>query len=174
MKPVITPNHIRRFVYVLIAILLIVVAASAAAHKYFFAITDIHHNKNTHSLEIIHQLTAHDIENAIAEQLNISFNPEHESYETIIKQYIESHFQITKDNRKLPITWVGVENVRDKVVVYQEVKNENFLSRLVVKNQLLVDTYAKQVNTVNFESGSTQISLTFNESQRIGIIANNN
>ncbi|WP_408033894.1 DUF6702 family protein [Thalassotalea algicola] len=58
--------------------------------------------------------------------------------------------------------------------MYQEVSGKNFLPRLVVKNDLLVDTYVKQINTVNIEIGDTKFSLTFNEMNRIATIANNN
>lgn len=164
----------RRVTLWLSATLMIGVAASAAAHKYFFAITEINHNQLNDSFEIIHQLTAHDIENTIAEKHNITFNPEHPKYDALIKAYVEQRFVLTSEQQALDVNWIGLEVVRDKIVVYQEAHANRFLAPLVVKNELLVDTYPKQINTVNFVSGETKHSLTFNKSQRIATITNNN
>ncbi|WP_448213723.1 DUF6702 family protein [Colwellia sp. MEBiC06753] len=163
----------KSFVVWLITAMLMGVAASAAAHKYFFAITDISYNNQAQRLEIIHQLTAHDVENAIARINDTHFNPEHPQYELFIQQYVTDHFNLSQENQQLPITWIGVENKLDKIYVYQEVSLNKFLIPLVVKNDLLVDTYPKQVNTVNFENNDFQVSLTFNKSQQVGTIDNN-
>ncbi len=169
-----TKSFGRQIVLWLTATLMMGVAASAAAHKYFFAITDINHNRSANSFEIIHQLTAHDIENTIAEQRNIHFSPELADYEAFIQEYVENHFHLLMNDAQIKTNWVGLEIVRDKIVIYQEASANKFFAPLVVKNQLLVDTYPKQINTVNFISGKAKFSLTFNNSQRIATINNNN
>jgi len=44
----------------------------------------------------------------------------------------------------------------------------------LVKNSILVDTYPKQVNTVNFQDTAIDGSLTFTKSQQITKIEYNN
>lgn len=157
----------------LFAALCLVAATSVAAHKYFFAITNMVNNAEAEQLEIIHQLTAHDIENTIADIHQVSFNPEHPQYETLIQQYVEAKFQLlssnqlTKEKQLVPIQWIGIEVIRDKIFVYQQAPYQNFFGSLVVKNTLLVDTYAKQVNTLNYQSNGKSGSLTFDQSRRI-------
>jgi hypothetical protein len=154
---------------------------SSAAHRYFFGLTDLSVNPNTNNIEVIHQVTAHDIDNAIAEQLQINFSPEHAEYEKFIQNYIEAHFKIIDvqgdTSREIKLNWIGLEVAKGNVYIYQEANFENFLSGLVVKNDLLVDTYPKQVNTVNYKDGSIIGSLTFSTSvktAKIAIIKNNN
>ncbi len=160
-----------------ILILLVVIFGSIAplsAHRFFFGITDLNVNHQTNSIEIIHQFTLHDVENAISQQQQISFNPEYPQYEELIRQYFEKHFKIQNNSTNISLAWVGLEFVRDKIFIYQEAKYSNFLIGLVVKNDLLTDTYAKQVNTVNFQDNNIQGSLTFDKSQHIATIIVNN
>jgi len=162
----------------LIVCLLCGVALSSAAHRYFFGLTELSVNPKKNSIEVIHQLTAHDIDNAIAEQQQIHFSPEHPEYEQLIQAYVEAHFKIVdvKDNKnnEIALNWVGLEIAKSNVYIYQEANFENFLSGLVVKNDLLVDTYPKQINTVNYKDGTNIGSLTFSASEKIAIITNNN
>lgn len=152
----------------------ILFSADIFAHKYFFGISEINLNHKTQSLEIIHQFTIHDIENAIAEQQQIKFSPEYPQYEKLIQQYFEKHFKIQNNNTNINLSWVGLEFVRDKLFVYQEAQGLKFLIGLVVKNDLLTDTYPKQINTVNFQDNNYQGSLLFSKSQRVAkIVANN-
>jgi len=165
----------------LIFCLLCGVALSSVAHRYFFGLTELSVNPRTNNIEVIHQLTAHDVDNAIAEQHQIHFSPEHPEYEQLIQKYIEAHFKIIdvhneKDN-EIKLNWIGLEVAKGHVYIYQEAKIENFLAGLVVKNDLLVDTYPKQVNTVNYKDNIISGSLTFSTSVKIATIAkikNNN
>lgn len=161
-----------------IGFLLCGVALSSAAHRYFFGLTELSVNSKNNTIEVIHQLTAHDIDNAIAEQQQIHFSPEHPQYEKLIQRYVEAHFSIleTQDNKKqqIKLNWIGLEVSKGKVYIYQEANFENFLSGIVVKNDLLVDTYPKQINTVNYKDSIINGSLTFSTSVKIAIITNNN
>jgi len=136
------------------------------AHRFFFGISELNVNHKTNEIEIIHQFTVHDVENLIAQQKQINFSPEHPQYELLIRQYFEKNFKIQKNNTNIKISWVGLEIVRQQLFIYQEVKDQNFLVGLVVKNDLLTDTYAKQINTVNFQDNTFKGSLTFSQSQR--------
>ena len=151
------------------------VTLSSVAHRYFFGLTELSVNPKTNNIEIIHQLTAHDIDNAIAEQQQVLFSPEHPEYEKLIQNYVEAHFQLIdlQENKKhiIKLNWIGLEITKGSVYIYQEAHFENYLSGIVVKNDLLVDTYAKQVNTVNYKYGTIMGSLTFSESVKMSKIA---
>ncbi|WDD98340.1 DUF6702 family protein [Thalassomonas actiniarum] len=149
-------------------------AAPAAAHNFFFGITDLSVNPSSKHIEIIHQFTAHDIENAIAEQQQTHFSPEHKNYQGLIRQLFEQNFSVMEAQRALPLSWVGLEVVRGKVFVYQEGPAKNFLSGLVVKNTLLVDTYPEQINTLNYQDNDIKGSLTFTQLRKIAKIESNN
>jgi len=153
-----------------LAILFCVLAPLASAHTYFFGITDLWLNSSSKKIEIIHQLTVHDLENAIAETRQISFSPEHEQYEAYIRSYVEENFSLKYSDKFLTINWLGFEIKQGQVLIYQEVPFKRFLVGLLVKNELLVNTYSKQVNILNFQSSKTKGSLTFNATRKAVII----
>ncbi|MCW8831939.1 MAG: hypothetical protein OQK09_14445 [Colwellia sp.] len=161
---------------ILASILLVGLAAPAAAHTYFFGVSELNYNSKSKHIEIIHQFTAHDIENTIAEIKQIHFSAEHPSYDKYIQAYFEKHFMLEQNNKAIKLNWIGFEIRRGQIFAYQESNSANFLADLVVKNTILVDTYTKQINTVNYQGVSfaphikVQGSLTFNSSQRIAEI----
>ncbi len=73
-------------------------------------------------------------------------------------------------NKKIELVGVGLELNKGKVVIFQEAPLKNKLVGLVVKNDLLVDTYTTQVNTVNYQDSAIKGSLTFTESNTVAII----
>ncbi len=125
--------------------------ASATGHTYFFGVSDLSQNHKTKRLEIVHQFTTHDIENAIAQSKQIHFSAEHKDYNLYIQQYFEEKFSLSYKSVFVPLNWVGFEVTSGKIIAYQESQLESFLPQLVVKNAILTDTYPKQVNTVNFQ-----------------------
>jgi len=140
------------------------------AHKYFFGLTDLSVNPSNQHIEIIHQFTAHDVENAIAELKQEHFSVAHADYELYLQHYVEQRFALSHTKQPLVLDWVGFELVKDKLVIYQEVAFENNLIGLVVKNALLVDTYAKQINTLNYQDTAIKGTLTFTESLKVATI----
>lgn len=143
----------------------------ATAHTYFFGVSELTHNSDNNKIEIIHQFTAHDIENAIAQEKQVHFSPEHPKYEHYIQAYFEKRFKLEQNQTPVTLNWVGFEVSVGKIIAYQESKQQTFLPQLVVKNTILVDTYPQQVNTVNFQSTSLQGSLTFNHAVKISKIS---
>ncbi len=145
-------------------------SASAFAHKYFFGLSDLSVNPKNQQLEIIHQFTAHDLENAIAEISQEHFSPAHPNYEQYIQSYVDKHFQLTYQQTKIQLNWTGLELVKDKIIIYQHASFKNNLASIVVKNSLLIDTYSHQVNTLNYQDTEIKGSLTFTESHKVATI----
>ncbi|MBA6223436.1 hypothetical protein H4J51_12455 [Colwellia sp. MB02u-18] len=145
-------------------LLLCGLAVNAVAHRYFFSMTDLTLNERTQSIEVIHQITAHDIDNAIAESKQIHFSIAHPDYENIIRQYIEENFQLYYQGQAIPLNWIGFEVNKGKIFLYQEAAFDHSLIGLKIINSLLTKRYPQQVNTVNFYSTRIKGSLTFNKS----------
>lgn len=156
----------------LFLLLLCGVAANAAAHRYFFSLTDVTVNSSNKSIEIIHQISAHDIDNLIAQEKQIHFSVAHPDYETFIRQYIEEHFQLSYNAQMLTLNWIGLEISKGYIVIYQEIENYESLVGLKIINSLLVEYYAKQVNTVNYRDKKLKGSLTFTKAETVHKIIN--
>jgi len=161
---------IKRLLKLVVVIFVVGAPAIAGAHTYFVGLTSLVNNHEKQQIEVIHQFTAHDVENAIAEITQESFSPEHRAYEEYIQLYFERHFSLSDSNQDIKLTWVGIEVKRGKLFVYQEAKFKKYLTGILVKNDILVDTYSKQVNTLNFKDTQIKGSLTFTDNQKIASI----
>lgn len=157
---------INSFLKWLIIMSLSIASVITEAHTYFFGLTDLSINSVTNNIEVIHQFTAHDLENAIAENKQINFSPEHSEYENYIQQYVEAHFELHRSKQLIKLNWVGFEIKTGKIFIYQEAPYQSFLTGIMVKNDLLVDTYPQQVNTMNYQDSLLKGTLTFSESQK--------
>jgi hypothetical protein len=155
-------------------LLLCGLAANAVAHRYFFSMTDLTLNERTQAIEVMHQITAHDIENTIADANKIHFSIAHPDYENIIRQYVEAHFQLNYKGQAVALNWIGFESNKGNIIIYQEAMFSHTLLGLKIINSLLTDRYEKQVNTVNFYSKTIKGSLTFKRSVTMNYIAINN
>ena len=155
-------------------LLLCGLAANAVAHRYFFSITDLSLNERSQSIEVIHQITAHDIDNAIADAKQIHFSVAHPDYENFIRQYVEAHFQLHYQDQAIALNWVGLEVNKGNIIIYQEAEFHHMLIGLKITNSLLTERNVKQVNTVNFNDKQIKGSLTFKRSVIINEIKNNN
>ncbi len=161
---------------ILLSILLVWLAAPVTAHTYFFGLSELSLNSQNKHIEVIHQFTAHDIENAIAEIKQITFSTEHPKYDQYIQGYFEEHFTLKQKKQTLKLNWIGFEVKYGKIFVYQESTNKHRLANLTIKNSILIDTYTKQINTLNYQGviksskEKLQGSLTFNNKQRSATI----
>lgn len=140
-------------------------ASTALAHTFFSGLTELSINANSKKIEIIHQFTAHDVENLVAKQQKINFSPEHPKYEELIKQYFEQHFILRRNKNLIKLNWVGLEVRLGKIYTYQESSSGQYLSGLIITNNLLINTYPKQINTVNYQNQMMKGSLMFSQSQ---------
>ena len=146
----------------LCAAVLLCVSAAASAHRFHFGMTDISYNPRTESTEIIHTYTAHDIDalllNLYGRQLDLG-DPDDQA---VLRTYVERHFWLAgKDGKKLPVTWVGVTADAQSVVIYPELAATPLSATAVIRQGVLVDFMAEQVNTVNLTEGGAVRSLTF-------------
>jgi len=161
----------------LLGMLLVGAAAPAAAHTYFFGVSELNINPKSNHIEVIHQFTAHDIENTIAEIKQVRFSPEHPQYDKLIQWYIEQHFILEQDSEIVNMNWIGFEIKRGQLFAYQESISKHHLINLVVKNSVLIGTYVEQINTVNYQdlrsTNSVEGSLTFDQSTSVAIITAN-
>lgn len=170
MKPIMANHPLSQFI--LAGLLLMVLMPSALAHRYFVGLTEISVNQRNQHTEIIHQFTAHDIEAAIALEQNIKFDIGHSQYEQKIQQYFAKNFKIQFKNQKIALSWIGLELVGDQLVIYQEADQLSDFQAVSIVNQVLLQAFDKQVNTLNYNDGKHHGSLVFTQQKQYAEIKN--
>ena len=140
-------------------------ASFAWGHRIEAALTVIELNSRTESVEIIHQLFAHDLEPALEASAGRRISLDRlEETDPIIADYISNAFSIsTPEGDALALQWIGFEVRGDTVWVYQELPRLPNIPSLRVRNTLLTDTNRDQVNTVNLFLDQIEETLIFRD-----------
>ncbi len=85
------------------------------------------------------------------QKLNLGKPDVHPKSDTLISNYILSHFAIKTNGQKLNFRYIGKEIEQDIVFVYLEVPVKLALKELTVTNTLFFDRFDDQSNIVNIE-----------------------
>lgn len=143
-------------------------AGAAHGHNYHMGMADIGYNPATGNTEVIHTYTAHDIEALLANLYGRAFDLGLEEDQDVLRQYLERHFSIAMDGKRLPLQWVGIKASADTITVFQQIEKAALPAGAVILDAVLTDFIATQVNTVNVgaNAGRAAVTLTFTAAQR--------
>lgn len=148
----------------LLACTCLALAASGGAHAHRFhnGITELSHNDQTGSVEIVHTLMAHDIDALLAARHKRTVDLSDKEDEQLLRAYVEERFYLLgKGKQKLPLKWVGVTANVESVVIYQELEKTPLSKVERVHNGLLVDFLPRQANTLNIKQDGKIRSQSF-------------
>ena len=143
--------------------LILALVPSVSAHRYFFGLTEISTNPNTHAVEIIHQYTLHDVQQALKKRLGKEFRLEQSNAEKQIRDWLNEKFELTDSAGEAVVpSWVGFEADYQKIWIYQEVPKRDNLCQWELSNTLLMNSFSAQVNTINVidDYGNRSLTLT--------------
>ena len=127
----------------------------AHAHRVGIPVTTIEWNDRSQVWEIIHRLSAHDLEDALGPGTDLGALSPQELNQTL-SSYVEDWFQIAGI---MSLNFVGAEIDRDIVWSYYELSGLD--QTIVIRNQLLQSAEATSVSLINVETRRGRESLTF-------------
>jgi len=136
-------------------------ASTASAHTFFEGLVSVDVNPRSKHLEIVHSYTAHDLTALLMEQTQLAINLEHPEHEALLRDYIEQHFVLRANGKKLALAWVGVRLTPQTIEIYQELSAPPPLGSIEVQNDVLRSALQQQVNRVNFSQGECRGSVVF-------------
>jgi len=132
-------------------------------HKFYVSVTEIEHNEEAQSLQIIQRVFTDDLENL----LRIRYNPsvrlgkevETEEVDILISKYLQQKFTIEVDGNKLKHNFLGKEYENDMTVFYIEIPEVNNFRKIRVRNTVLMDLFEDQKNLIHVENKGKTKSL---------------
>lgn len=127
----------------------------AHAHRVGIPVTTIEWNERSETWEIIHRLSAHDVEDLLGKSAILGELDQSE-LNSQIGGYIQSKFQLLGI---MSLNYVGAEIDRDTIWAYYELTGMD--QTVVVRNQILQEAEATSVSLVNIETADRRSSLTF-------------
>lgn len=132
-------------------------------HKFYVSVTEIEHNENAQSLQIISRVFTDDLENLLRTRYDPSVRlgkeVETEEVDTLISKYLQQKFNIEVDGREVKHTLLGKEYENDMTVFYIEVPEVENFNRIKVKNTVLMDLFEDQKNLIHVENKGKTKSL---------------
>ncbi len=156
----------------LIPFIILLLLLSAAPHEYHFTHTKVVYEPSSSSLQISLKIPAHDLEKALGKQgapdLNVGTKQEHDSADSLVKQYIDDNLGFRLNGQKLVEHFLGYELGDDyhDLWFYLEIDDVmplNKMETMTVENTLFNKLYADQSNLVTIElSDSKQYRLKLN------------
>lgn len=153
-----------KFVVILGVLLSTALLPMAAAHKYFFGLTEVSYNQRTQHIEVVHQYTLHDVQRALKKRFGDDFQLDAVDADEKISTWLENQFKLFNSNdQEVELNWVGFEADFQNIWLYQEYATESTdFCGWRVSNSVLMDSFAPQVNTVNFvtDKSTDGVSLT--------------
>lgn len=136
-------------------------ASTASAHTFFEGLVSVDVNPRSKHVEIVHSYTAHDLTALLMEQTQLAINLEHPEHEALLRDYIEQHFVLRANGKKLALAWVGVQLTPQTIEIFQELSAPPPLASIEVQNDVLRSALQQQINRVNFSQGECRGSVVF-------------
>lgn len=136
----------------LAVVIMVAVAQTGHAHRFYAAFTQMDIREEKGTLEIVHRLFTHDVEDFLRAELGNASALTDAEIEPLLQAFVAGSFAVfDRDGKRLPLTWIGMEYRTDDVYIYQEAPLPADPSTLAIINRLFMDLFDDQKNTVNVE-----------------------
>ena len=158
-----------------VAALLLLLPLLAWAHTYHASITELRYNPAKKQVEISLKVFTDDLEKALSQgQPSTVHLDEQPRASALAAAYLQRTLRLgTRPGEVLPLQFMGMQHEADAYWLYARAPlpaTGRPLSSLRLRQGVLLDLFADQMNIVNFEAGGQKQSLLFragNEEQEV-------
>lgn len=155
-----------------IALIFLLININLISHPVHITVTNIEPNVSKACFEVSIKIFTDDLEAAIAQELKsniglIANNPL-KNISEIFLQYIDKHFAIIINNKKIPLSkikFIKYTIVENATWLYFEYKISNKIQQLSIYNDLLNHLYPDMTNLVIINWNNYEQGLTFTKSK---------
>ncbi len=148
-------------------------------HAFHFTKTEISFDEHNAALNMTMHIFIDDLEKALEannkEKFFIGTEKENKEANAVIQNYLQKHFSLELDNKKINYTWVGKETAGDlkAIYIYLSVEKIKKFKQIHFNNTLLTEVFYDQKNIVQinlpnkpqgyfvFDKGKTTSSFSF-------------
>lgn len=128
-------------------------SSALAAHDFFVSILTIRHKPETQTLDLTWRMTAHDIEHALSDRVELMLGSatEYPKADSLLNRYFLEHLTLFQEDKQMVWKWVGKELDGETLYCYLQVEGVYTPNDLMVSNTLLQDVFIEQQNLVHVE-----------------------
>ena len=135
-------------------------------HPLYVTVTEMNHNATSKTLEISCKIFTDDFEKTLRSVYHqaVDFNMDPDTGQTarLVFDYIKSHLTLKLDGKPVKLEYVGYEKENDAVWSFFQVSNSNAPKKIDIMNNLLYDSYDKQMNLMHVAVGGRRKSTRLN------------
>ncbi len=142
------------------ALLLMGGALPVWAHKYHASLTQIEHNRQAGTLEVVVRVFADDLELAVSRAGDKAWRLD-SGGEAALWAYVKQKLVFAEGDKPLAWKAIGFENDVHQVWLYLELPLTVTPQKLSLCNTLFLELYRDQINTVNAVFGSQKTSFVY-------------
>ena len=123
-------------------------------HAFHISKTDMVFQPAEKTVQITMHIFTDDLEKGLEKQgaskLFVGTEREQKDVNALILNYLQQHFSIQLNDKKIVYTWVGKEATKDKQAlwIYLEIKNIRAVRNIFVENKVLTELFDDQKNIV--------------------------
>ncbi|TCP23376.1 hypothetical protein EV195_109102 [Tenacibaculum skagerrakense] len=143
-------------------------------HKYYLALTEIEHNTNSNSIQMIMNVFMDDIEVAINKEqvtdLRLTTKDEPKNVDEYFFNYLKDKFKVTINNSKANFKFIGKEYQDNIVYFYLEIENVTKVNSLEIENNVLIAHFPDQQNLIKAKINNTKKSLFLTKENNKGLL----
>ena len=151
-------------------LILLLINTMLFLHDFHVSHTTLHYNKSEESIEITVRVAIDDLEKTLqtktSGKLNLGSQKENKLSEKYIKNYFNSHLQISLNKKKVTYKWIGKEIAKDLHDIYlffeiSDCHSDGKLESISIENTLFLERSEKQSNIVLIEFGVQSYNINF-------------
>jgi hypothetical protein len=144
-------------------------------HPIHVSVTEINHDEEDKTLEIMIRVFADDLETTMRRRhaipdLDIQ-NPQPRTLDELMKEYLESNFVVMLDGRQQTLNYLGNEKDGEAFIFYVEINRIRKWKSIWVTNAVLTEIFEDQSNLVHVTSGGDVRSLRLNKDNPSGVVS---
>ncbi len=147
---------------------------SFSAHKYYIALTEIEHNEEKKSVQMIMNVFIDDIEKAINKDYNtdlqLTTQKEMKDVNNYFSTYLKEHFKVSINKKEYEYTFIGKEYDGEIVYFYLEIENILNVNTIEIKNNVLIKHFPEQQNLIKVKIKNERKSLFLTKKNDKGLL----
>lgn len=134
-------------------------------HKFYVSTIRVEYRAVQKTLQVTMRIFIDDLQETLDRNFHKKFelggSVEPTEIDTLIKRYINSHFEVLINDKRISMNFLGKEYENDMVYLYVELTDIDTISSIAIKDDMLMDVFEDQKNIINIFIGDTKKSFVF-------------
>ena len=147
------------------AIFLITIVMSFNLSDFYSSLTKVDYVEGSKTLKFTTKLNSGHNSDVL------KINPNTTAFEAEVKRYVNNHFDVYINGQNASLTFTGSQVDGETTWVYFEANNVSEISSLKIKNNIMLEAYAKQLNLVNIAYKGAQKNMTFMRGKEVNEVS---